>query len=73
MSASQILNQKIKKKERKKERSNDLEVAHPQNGSSSGLIPTRIGILKCWFFEERGKSEYSEKNLPEQRREATTN
>jgi len=34
----------LKKKERKKEISNDLEVAHPQNGSSSDLIPSRIGI-----------------------------
>ena len=33
MSDGQILN----KKERKKEISNDLEVAHPQNGSLSGL------------------------------------
>ena len=32
-----------------KERSNDLEVAHPQNGSSSGLIPSRIGTWKCWL------------------------
>jgi len=32
-----------------------------------------IGIWKCWFFEERGKLEYPEKNLLEQRREPTTN
>ena len=25
-----------------------------------------IGIWKCWFFEERGKLEYLEKNLSEQ-------
>ena len=37
------------------------------------LIPGRIGIWKRWFFEERGKPEYAEKNLSEQRREPTTN
>ena len=35
--------------------------------------PDRIGIWKCWIFEERGKPEYPEKNLSEQGREPTTN
>ena len=46
---------------------NDLEVAHLCRGSSP-TIPGRIGS-----FEERGKPEYPEKNLSEQRRESTTN
>ena len=51
-----------------------MEIARPQSGSSSGLIPSRIGIWKCWLiFEEGGKAEYTEKNLSEQRREPTTN
>ena len=29
--------------------------------------------LECWFFEERGKPEYPEKNLSERRREPTIN
>ena len=29
---------------------NNLEVAHPQSGSSSGLIPSRIGICNSWSF-----------------------
>jgi len=33
----------------------------------------RIGIWKCWFFEERGKPEYPEKNISEQGREPTKN
>jgi len=33
---------------------NDLEVAHPQRGSSP-TIPGRIGIWKCWF-SGRGKN-----------------
>ena len=36
-------------------------------------VPDRIGIWKCWFFEERGKPDYPEKNLSEQRREPSTN
>ena len=51
---------------------NDLEVAHLCRGSSS-TIPGRIGSLEMLVFEERGKSEYPEKNLSEQRRETTTN
>jgi len=35
--------------------------------------PDRIGIWKMLVFEERGKPEYPEKNLSEQRREPTTN
>ena len=31
-------------------------------------VPDRIGIWKCWFFEERGKPKYPEKNLSEQER-----
>ena len=55
---------------------NNLEVAHPQSGSSSGLIPSRIGICNSWsfWFLRRGENrEYPEKNLSEQRRESTTN
>ena len=38
------------------------------------LHPDRIGIWKCcFFFGERGKPEYPEKNLSEQSREPTTN
>ena len=48
-------------------------MAPPQSGCSSTEKPDRIGIWKCCFFEERGKPEYSEKNLSEQRREPTTN
>ena len=51
---------------------NDLEVAHLCRGSSS-TIPGRIGSLEMLVFEERGKPEYPEKNLSEQRRESTTN
>ena len=36
-------------------------------------VHSRIRIWKCWFFEERGKREYPEKNLSEQSREPTTN
>ena len=36
-------------------------------------VPDRIGIWKCWFFKERGKPKYPEKNLSEQGREPTTN
>ena len=50
----------------------DLEVAHLCGGSSS-TIPGRIGSLEMLVFEERGKPEYPEKNLLEQRREPTTN
>ena len=38
-----------------------------------GHLQDRIGIWMCWFFEERGKPEYPEKNLSEQGREPTTN
>ena len=51
---------------------NDLEVAHLCRGSSP-TIPGRIGSLEMLVFEERGKPEYPEKNLSEQRRESTTN
>jgi len=37
------------------------------------MCPDRIVIWKSWFFEERGKPEYLEKHLSEQRREPTTN
>jgi len=36
-------------------------------------FPDQIGIWKCWFFEERRKPEYPEKNLSEESREPTTN
>ena len=51
---------------------NDLEVAHLQSGSSSTwfLVELEFGNVG---FEERGKVEYLEKNLSEQRREPTTN
>ena len=39
----------------KKEISNDLEEGHPKSGFSSGLIPSRIGIWKCWCLR-RGEN-----------------
>ena len=51
---------------------NDLEVAHPQSGSSPTwfLVELEFGNV---VFGERGKLEYPEKNLSEKRREPTTN
>ena len=51
---------------------NDLEVAHPQSGSSPTwfLVELEFGNV---VFGERGKPEYPEKNLLEKRREPTTN
>ena len=52
-----------------------LEVAHPQSISSSStwfLVELEC-YLEMMVFEERGKLEYPEKNLWEQRREPTTN
>ena len=40
------------------------------------IRPLKSGLnwnLKIWVFEERGKPEYPEKNLLEQRRESSTN
>ena len=52
---------------------NDLEVAHPQSGSPSTwfLVELEFGNVTL-VFEERGKLEYPEKNLSEQRREPKT-
>ena len=47
------------------------EVVHPHS-SSQFTIPGKIGIWKRWFFVKRGKPEYREKNLLEQRRGPTT-
>ena len=51
---------------------NDLEVAHPQSGSSATwfLIELEFGNVGFW---KEGKPEYPEKDLPEQRGEPTTN
>jgi len=37
------------------------------------VFKDRIGTREMLVFEERGKPEYPEKNLSEQRREPTTN
>ena len=37
------------------------------------MIPGRIGILEMLGFEKRGKPDYPENNLLEQKREPTTN
>ena len=50
-----------------------LDSGHPRCGSYRPLYPDRIGIWKVLVFAERGKPEYPEKNLSEQRREPTTN
>ena len=52
----------------------DLEVAHPQSGSPS-ILPDSWSNwnFEMLVFEERGKPEYPEKNLSEQRREPETN
>ena len=50
----------------------DLEVAHPQSGSSSTRFLIELD-MEMLVFEERGKPEYPEKNLSEQGREPTTN
>ena len=50
----------------------DLEVAHPQSGSSSTRFLIELD-MEMLVFEERGKPEYPEENLSEQRREPTTN
>ena len=51
---------------------NDLEVAHPQSGSSFTWFLVELELTMLVFLE-RGKPEYPEKNLLEQRREPTTN
>ena len=50
----------------------DLEVAHPQSGSSPTLFLVELD-LEMLVFVERGKPEYPEKNVSEQRRERTKN
>ena len=49
----------------------DLEVAHPQSGSSSTDSWSNWN-LEMLVFEGRGKPEYPEKNLSRQRREQYT-
>ena len=57
---------------KKKNKNNDLVVAHPHSDSLS-TIPGWNRNLKVLVFEEKGKPEYPKKNLSEQRREPTTN
>ena len=40
-----------------------MEVAHAQSGSSSGLIPSQIGICKCWFLSRGETGVLREKHL----------
>ena len=51
---------------------NDLEVTHPQSGSSSTwfLVELEFGNVDFWG---EGKTECPEKNLSERRRKPTTN
>ena len=49
---------------------NDLQVALLLGGPSSSWFLVKLE-LEMLIFEERGKPEYLEKNLPEQRREPT--
>ena len=49
---------------------------HKNSFRNARAFQDRIGIWKCWIlkmldFEERGKPEYPEKNLPKQSREPT--
>ena len=50
----------------------DLEVAHPQSGSSPTLFLVELEFGNVGFCRE-GKPEYPEKNVSEQRRERTKN
>ena len=50
----------------------DLEVAHPQSGSSSTWFLVELEFGNAGFWGE-GKAEFLEKNLSEQGREPTTN
>ena len=59
MGDGQILN--------KKQINNDLKVAHPQSGSSSGLIPGRIGIWKYRFSRRAGNRGTRRKTSPSKR------
>ena len=60
----------------KRDNNKNLEVAHPQSGSSSTRFLIELEFawnLEMLVFEEGGKLEYPEKNLLEQRREPCHN
>ena len=55
----------------KKSINNDLEVTHPQNGSLSGLIPSRIGMCNSWNFWllRRGEKRSTRRKTPQSEEE----
>ena len=48
-----------------------MEVTHPQNGSLSGLVPSRIGICNSWNFWllRRGENRSKGRKTPQSEEE----